>query len=142
MGRVSPMETPRHFVAGTDFSACAERALELGILLALAPAARITVVHVCELGADDLDDWRLRQGDAALSALVARYRGCGVELTGLLRCGRPWEKLDNVAVEVGACLIVVGRQGAGGARGLRPGSVAETLARSANRPVLTVPCPP
>jgi nucleotide-binding universal stress UspA family protein len=134
------METLRHLVAGTDFSECAEHALEMAIKLALASPARITFVHVCELGVADLDDQRLVQCDEALALVVERHRHCGVEVTGVLRCGKPWHKLDNVAAEVGASLIVIGRHGAGRGRSVEIGSVADQLVRSASRPVLTVAC--
>ena len=133
------MQTLRQLVTGTDFSECAEHALELAVELALASSARVTLVHVCEPG-DDLDDLRLLESGAALSAVVARHQGRGVVVTGLLRSGKPWTKLDNVAAEVGASLIVVGRHGAGSSRGSQLGTVADHLVRSANRAVLTVSC--
>jgi nucleotide-binding universal stress UspA family protein len=68
---------------------------------------------------------------------VARHSQ-GVGLSGVLRSGRAWEKLDNVAAEVGASLIVIGRHGAGAGRGAPLGSVATRLVRAANRHVLTV----
>lgn len=131
------MQTLRRLVTGTDFSEGAEQSLEMALALATVSLARVTLVHVCEFDAGDLDDARLLECREALSEVVARYRHCGVELTGVLRHGRPWEKLDNVAVEVGASLIVIGRQGRG--RALELGSVAERLVRCASRPVLTVP---
>lgn len=125
-------------MSGTDFSECAERALEVAIQLASEAAARVTVVHVYEFGADDLDERRLRESSEALSRVVSQHRAQGVEITGVLRSGKPWEKLDNVAAEVGASLIVVGRQGMGRGAGL--GSVADHLVRRASRSVLTVAC--
>jgi nucleotide-binding universal stress UspA family protein len=136
---VIPMQTLRNLVAGTDFSAHAERALELAITLALASGARITLVHVCEPAPDDqLDEQRRLQGHEMLARMVARHRRHGVPVTAVLRSGRPWEKLDNVAAEVGASLIVVGRHGAGRGRSVELGSIADRLVRTANRPVLTV----
>lgn len=134
------MQTLRNLVTGTDFSDCAEHALAVAIQLAAAAGARITLVHVCELAVDDVDDRRLPEWDAALSRLVAEHQSQRVEISGVLRCGRPWEKLDNVAAEVGASLIVVGRHGAGRREGVELGSVAERLVRAANRSVLTVAC--
>jgi nucleotide-binding universal stress UspA family protein len=134
------MPALRQLVCGIDFSGCAEHALEQAIEFALAASARITLVHVCEPGDDDLDDRRLLQCEAALSKVVARHRPRGVELTGVLRSGKPWTKLDNVAAEIGASLIVVGRHGAGRGRSVELGSVADHLVRAANRPVLTVAC--
>lgn len=133
------MQTLRQLVAGTDFSECADQALALAVELALASSGRITLVHVCEPGDDELDD-RHTQCEAALAAVVALHRSRGVELTGLLRGGTPWTKLDNVAAEVGASLIVIGRRGAGRPRGAGLGTVADRLVRSASRAVLTVAC--
>ena len=134
------MQALRHLVSGTDFSACAEHALEQAIGLALAASARLTVVHVYEPVEGDLDEQRLSECAAALSALVARHQRRGVDLTGVLRSGRPWTKLDNVAAEAGASLIVVGRHGAGLSRCDGLGAVAGHLVRSASRSVLTVAC--
>jgi nucleotide-binding universal stress UspA family protein len=131
------MQTLRQFVAGTDFSACADQALELALRLADAAPAQLTVVHVCEL---DADEQHVRACSEALSAVVARHRQSRVEVTGVLRCGKPWRKLDNVAAEVGASLIVVGRHGAGRGASVELGTVAEQLIRTANRSVLTVAC--
>lgn len=133
----------RHIVAGTDFSAGAEQAIAMAVHLAASTAGPVpvTLVHVCELGADERDDeGRLRACAEALSELVATHRRRGAALTAILRGGTPWEKLDNVAAEVGAGLIVIGRRGAGRGAAAPIGSVAERLVRSASRPVLIVPC--
>jgi nucleotide-binding universal stress UspA family protein len=132
------MRTLRNVVVGTDFSQCSQLALELALGLARDGAARVALVHVCELGDDDPDEQRLLSGEQALCQLVDEQRRQGANVTGVLRSGRPWQKLDNVAVEVGAGLIVVGRHGAGRGRRVALGSVAEQLVRSASRPLLLV----
>lgn len=132
------MPTLRHVVSGTDFSESADHALELAIALAAPAGAAVTVVHVCEPDAEDVDDGRLARCAEALARLVGRHSKSGVAMTGVLRTGTPWKKLDNVAAEVGAGLIVVGRSGMGGGASAAIGSVADQLVRSANRPVLTV----
>lgn len=134
------MQRLRNLVSGTDFSECAEQALEVAIQLAAAAAARVTVVHVCELEAEDHDERRLLQSETALSRVIGRHQSRGVEITGVLRCGKPWDKLDNVAAEVGASLIVIGRHGAGRSPTGALGAVAEQLLRHANRSVLAVAC--
>jgi len=139
-GMVTPMQALRRIVTGTDFSDCADHALEQAIGIALGASARITVVHVYEPAEDDLDERRLPECEAALADLVARHRRRGVDLTGVIRSGRPWTKLDNVAADVGASLIVVGRHGAGRGPRVELGSVADHLVRGASRPVLTVAC--
>ena len=133
------MQTLRPLVTGTDFSECADQALEMAIQLAVASRTGIMLVHVCELGVSDIDEQRLLRCGETLAAVVAKHRDSGVDITGVLRSGRPWEKLDNVAAEVGASLIVIGRRGASGPSACL-GSVAEHLVRSASRAVLTVSC--
>ncbi|HET9931611.1 MAG TPA: universal stress protein [Polyangiaceae bacterium] len=133
------MQTLRPLVTGTDFSDCAEEALEVALGLAGAAGTGLTLVHVCELSVDETDEQQLYRCREMLATVVAKHRGRGVEITAVLRSGRPWEKLDNLAVEVGASLIVIGRYGAGGV-GLELGTVADHLVRSASRPVLTVSC--
>lgn len=134
------MQTLRQLVCGSDFSECAEQALALSLRLAAAASARVTLVHVCELDGDALDERRLVQSRDALAQLVSRHSHAGVALSGIVRCGVPSRKLENVAVEVGAELIVVGRSGAGRGFGAAIGSVAAQLVREAQRSVLTVAC--
>ena len=64
--------------------------------------------------------------------------GTGIRIESFLRRGAPWEKLSNVAVEVGADLIVVGATGQRGASTAAPvlGSVAYRVLASATRSVL------
>jgi nucleotide-binding universal stress UspA family protein len=131
------MRTLRNLVVGTDFSKPAQQALEFAIGIASDSGVRIALVHVCEPGADDFDERRLGQCEQALSRLVLEQRSRGLDVTGVLRSGKPWQKLDNVAVEVGASLIVIARHGAGRAS-IAVGSVAEQLVRCASRPVLVV----
>lgn len=131
------METVRHVVAGTDFSEAAQQAVEVALGLARSAGARLSVVHVCEPGVEDPDD--LHRCSDALSLLVARLPPILGGVAGVLRQGKPWEKLDNVAAEVGAGLIVIGRHGAGRGPVVAMGCVADHLVRTASRPVLTVP---
>ncbi|HSR97892.1 MAG TPA: universal stress protein, partial [Kofleriaceae bacterium] len=60
------------------------------------------------------------------------------DIAGVLRSGKPWEKINNIAAEVGAGLIVLGRTGAGRGAPSDVGSVALRVLRTASRPVLTV----
>lgn len=137
---VKPMQTLRHIVSGTDFSDSSEHALDLALALAAAARVPLTLVHVCEPSVDDVDDRQLARSGEALSEVVARHGQRGVRIAGVLRLGEAWRKLDNVAAEVGAGLIVIGRSGAGRGRSSQLGSVAEQLVRCASRPVLTVVC--
>jgi nucleotide-binding universal stress UspA family protein len=142
------MEALRHIVVGTDFSEGAERALDTAIRLAHTGITGITLVHACTLSADlgvpeplattELDHELAQIAGQQLAGAVARRSGCGIEIAGVLRSGKPWEKINNVAAEVGAALIVIGRTGAGRGGAADVGSVAMRVLRSASRPVLTV----
>jgi nucleotide-binding universal stress UspA family protein len=128
-------------VVGTDFSEGARWALQQAVRLAGSSGARLALVHAYEdqievpRAADDIAGAVQQQLDAAVTEDVS---GSGVEVETFVRRGAPWEKLLNVAVEVGADLIVIG---ATGQRGLSSaanllGSVAYRVVASATRSVL------
>ena len=136
------MERARWIVVGTDFSDGAQRALEHAVRLARSSGARVAVVHAYEDGAevtrateDRTSVLRMQLQDA----VAGTSAGCdGVHVEQFLRRGAPWEKLLNVAVEVGADLIVVGATGQRGIAtvGVALGSVAYRLIASSTRSVL------
>jgi nucleotide-binding universal stress UspA family protein len=142
------MQSLRQIVVATDFSPGAECAVEAAIVLANLGHARVTLVHVCELGVElgfaeamatpAFDAELMRVCGDRLRVAADHHARRGVELAPLLRCGKPWEKINNVATEVGASLIVIGRNGAGRASGAELGGVATRVLRTATRPVLVV----
>jgi nucleotide-binding universal stress UspA family protein len=138
------MQTLRTIVVGTDFSDCAEQALDAAVVLASLCRARVVLVHVCVLSAErdavdaGFDSELLVACQEALTSVVARYRDRGIDITGILRSGRAAEKLSNVAAEVGASVVVIGRNGDRGQRA-EPGSLAERLLQTSTRPILVVP---
>jgi nucleotide-binding universal stress UspA family protein len=136
------MERTRWIVVGTDFSEAADRALERAVDLAAESKARLACVHAFEdpLVAQGAIDDPTRPLLSELADAVARSnahaRGVPVEL--ILRRGAPWDKLVNVAADLGAHLIVVGAQGQRG-KGVVLGSVTTRLAANSTRCVLVVP---
>lgn len=135
------MERARWIVVGTDFSDGAQLALEHAVRLAHSSGARLAVVHAYEDGAegarreDRATTLRSQLQDAIAGTSATRD---GVHVEHFLRRGAPWEKLLNVAVEVGADLIVVGATGqrGAGAVGAVLGSVAYRVIASSTRSVL------
>lgn len=136
------MERARWIVVGTDFSDGAQHALEHAVRLAHRSGARVALVHAYE---DETESPRAMEDRAprlraqlqdAVAGTSARCDGVPVEQ--FLRRGAPWEKLLNVAVEVGADLIVVGATGQRGvaAVGAALGSVAYRVIASSTRSVL------
>ena len=83
---------------------------------------------------------RAREAAAAnvrgVSALRDRFAGRGVEISQIIVDGHPDQALPSVAAEIGADLIAVGTHGRTGLARLFLGSVAELVARLADRSVL------
>lgn len=125
----------RWIVVGTDFSEGARCALQLAVRLAGTSGARLALVHAYEDASDDVAGAVQEQLDAAVTENVS---GSGVAVEIFIRRGAPWEKLLNVAVEVGADLIVVGATGQRGSSSPANllGSVAYRVVASSTRSVL------
>jgi nucleotide-binding universal stress UspA family protein len=139
------MKHGRWIVVGTDFSEGAECALDHAIRLGGRAGARIALVHAYEDQLEDLSSGQDRapelraQLDDAIARVGEKGDGDGASIEGFLRRGAPWEKLLNLAVEVGADLIVVGatgQRGAIGGAGSLLGSVAYRVVSSSTRSVL------
>jgi nucleotide-binding universal stress UspA family protein len=138
------MERTRWIVVGTDFSEAADRALEQAVRLAAESRASLACVSAFEdppaelASADDPTPTLLAELADAVARSGAENKGVHVEL--FVRRGPPWDKLVNVASDLGADLIVVGAQGQRGAlHGFFLGSVATRLAATSTRCVLVVP---
>jgi len=111
-------------------------------MLATEIGANVACVHAYEdSGAATLDSEPpaavLSRLQEAVSHICARFPDVRVE--SFVRRGAPWDKLANVACELGAEIIVVGACG----QNERPGAfflgrVAERLAASTTRSVLIV----
>jgi nucleotide-binding universal stress UspA family protein len=144
------MTAPSHLLVAVDFNEISEDALARALDLAAPLHARVTALHVYSLP-------NLRVGDSdflpsaeeatrvtadaekQLDEIVARHRREGVELTRLLRTGRPpAEEICASATELGADLIVVGTHGRGAIGRAFLGSVALDVLRQATVPVMSV----
>ena len=137
------MKRHRWIVVGTDFSATAALAIEWAAALAVELGACVACVHAY----DDRPDAPLRS-DAGPTLLArmettlapTRVRFPMLRMECFVRRGTPWDKLINVATELGADLMVVGASGEH--EGTHPsflGRVAMRLAGIATRAVLIVP---
>jgi len=137
------IQTERWIVVGTDFSSGAELALQQGLTLAAESNASIALVHAYE----DTPG-TLAGNDHPSAALLSRVQDAagrsganerGVRVDSLVRRGAPWDKLVNVASELGAKLIVVGAHGERGPMGSSlVGSVATRVVATSTRSVLVV----
>jgi nucleotide-binding universal stress UspA family protein len=138
-----PMERNRWIVVGMDFSDGAIRALEYALEHAKAVGASVACVHAYEdaPGTPAFHDPApaIRQQLEEVIALRTPT-ACNVRIDSVVRRGPPWEKLANVATELGADIIVVGADGQRGAarQGLL-GTVASRLVTTSPRSVVVVP---
>jgi nucleotide-binding universal stress UspA family protein len=137
------MDRNRWFVVGMDFSGGAMRALEYALKLADEVGANVACVHAYE-DADDTpashDPVPTIQMHMQRAIADCAPRNGRVRVDTIVRRGAPWDKLTNVAAELGAELVVVGADGQRGAASERfLGTVANRLATTSSRSVLIVP---
>lgn len=146
------MSPIKSILVPVDFSETSNHALDYAIDLASQLGARVTVMHAYELPIYGFPDGALVAGaeaatrisgvaQAALDEAVAKRQGRGVPLTSELRMGPPAEEVHSTAAELHADLIVVGTHGRKGLARALLGSVAESVIRTATRPVVAVHAP-
>jgi nucleotide-binding universal stress UspA family protein len=141
------MNLPKTILVATDFSECAEQALDYAAALAgkldakvyLLNAISIPSMGIPEVGVavtNTLIESTVRTHHESLAKLASRHASVNIE-TGL-RTGDPRDLIVDVAREIGADLIVMGTHGRRGVRRALIGSIAESVVRTAPCPVLTI----
>jgi nucleotide-binding universal stress UspA family protein len=141
-----------NIVVATDLSPIAKNACEVGLAIARAARARLTLVYVIPpqvvvhaglpIGirseVEGLDR-KAREADRRrLEALAAKARRGGVRASAVMQEGDPVAELLRIARNARPDLLVIGTHGRGGAAHLLLGSVAEKVVRSAPCAVLAV----
>lgn len=136
----------RKVLIPTDFSDCAQNALQLVKRLKSAGTQEVIVLHVQDERAmrhrspeqlaqfDQEDRERLEriERDLLLYGLPART---------ILRHGIPFREVMRLVEEENPGLIVMGTHGRGAVQEMLLGSTLESVARVCRHPVLAVPCP-
>src|SRR5260370_25198103 len=137
------MQRRKWIVVGKDFSSGAARAVERAVELASETGASVACVHAYEdpPGTPLLNDpSAAMMADLEQSVAATRRRYPTVPVECFVRRGPAWDKLSNVAGELGAELIVVGASGQHGrAHPSFPRSVTTRAAPTSHRPVMVVP---
>jgi nucleotide-binding universal stress UspA family protein len=122
-------------------------ALDVGRLLARATAATIVLLRVIpplprlgdRYGADRSWEVTMRCGaESMLDLLVLGLHLEGVRARGQVAIGLAAPTIGEVAGEIGADLVVMGTRGPKETRRALFGSVADTVVRTTNRPVLLI----
>jgi nucleotide-binding universal stress UspA family protein len=133
-----------------DFSDCSLDALEYAVVVAQRAKAPLTLLHVLEPVSYGLDfalphvTKREQMRDAIkerLSGLVSALTAVGVKSESLIRGGLPGDSILDVARSQPADMIIMGTHGRRGLSHAFYGSVAESLLRKAQCPILTVRSP-
>jgi nucleotide-binding universal stress UspA family protein len=141
------MNLPKKILIATDFSECAEQALDYAVALAGVLGAKLHLLNVIviptlaipQVGvavASTLIEPMVRTQQAELDKRVTRHASAGIET--VLRTGDARDAVVDVAREIGADLIVMGTHGRRGVRRALIGSIAESVVRTAPCPVLTI----
>lgn len=142
----------RRILVATDFTESADHALDWAVELAARLGASITLMHAYAVPILSFPDGTVvatadvasRIADAArggLDAAAERHQGRGVPIDTVLREGAAPEEINRLAHELDADLVVVGTHGRKGLVRAILGSVAESVVRTASRPVATVRAP-
>lgn len=139
---------PARILVPYDFSACAGAALDYAILLARPWNATITLLHLVESAPagflmeggparQTLGLWRAKAAQK-LAELQRARAGEARFGRALVKSGKAWAGIVQVAEKLPADLVVMGTHGHSGLKLAWLGSVAERVVRQAPCPVLTV----
>ena len=139
----APKKDERSIVCGTDFSATALEAVDLGAAIARRLNVKLLLLHVDEfrgLAAADpgLFEQLISQNSQELDREAERLRKLGTKVERKLLSGSVFNELVDAATESNARLMIVGAVGHGVARRLLVGSVAERVAETSTVPTLVV----
>jgi len=139
-------------LVGTDCSTCSSRALEYAKQWAKASGLRLFVAHVIEWSPfsfntpQELEQRHKRREDElqrarshVIDPIIESLRAEGVDAEGIIRHGHPAETLNELATELGATNIIIGRRGQSAIKAKLFGSATSTLVQIADHPVTVVP---
>jgi nucleotide-binding universal stress UspA family protein len=144
------MEAKRRILVPTDFSDCADRALDMAIEVGRPLDVVIELVHVSSpvvvlpppfelIPVPTLFPGLPRRIEEGLEARAARVRAAGLACEICMLDGAPYLEIVRAAEDTGAYLIVMGTHGRGTIGHAVLGSVAERVVHRAKCPVLVVP---
>ena len=130
-----------------DFSEHSQKALRYALAFAAQFDAEVTLVHIVEqmvypgdwmyppLAVSDFANEKREQMIERLRALDA---GSGIKTQHMVRLGRAWQEVTEIAREQKSDLIILATHGYTGLKHALLGSVAEKIVRHAPCPVLSV----
>ncbi|WP_148416371.1 universal stress protein [Haloferax sp. KTX1] len=131
----------QQILLATDGSESALRASEFAFDIATAFDASVRGLYVVESrfgSSGSLHTLLSKEGERVLKELQASGAQAGIHVTPMTREGKPADEILAAAADCNADLIVIGTQGKTGLDRLVMGSVAATVVRRSEQPVLTV----
>ncbi len=139
------MSPVRRILVGCDFGEQSQHALDVALDLAAPLRAKVTVVHAWSIPTMlfpvDFPPPLIafeREARDALAATVDGARSRDPAIQGVLRAGAPAREILAAAHEHAADLVILGTHGRKGLSRLFLGSVAESVARKSDIPVMIV----
>lgn len=142
--------TLKHILCPTDFSECAQHALNYATAFAELYGAELHLLHVMETPvyssmdypispeiSESINEVRREKLEQTLEEVRRRH----LEVRGRIIEGAPFYEIISYAKECGIDLIVIGTHGRTGLAHMLIGSVAEKVVRKSPCPVLTVKHP-
>jgi len=144
--------TPAQFHIGRilvpiDFSEHSQKALRYALAFARQFEAEVTLVHIVEQMVYPGDwmypplaatDFEAEKREKMISRLQALDAGSGIRTKHIVRLGRAWQEVIEIAQEMKCDMIILATHGYTGLKHALLGSVAEKIVRHAPCPVLTV----
>lgn len=139
----------RTVLCPVDFSTASDRALSYTIDLAKLLNAKVHIIHVWQpllyalgdgviIPAGEFINQLVSELNDKLNSVISQHQGQGIEVTGALVEGVPYDGIIQVAQQHPAELIVMGTHGRKGFTHFMLGSVAERVVRTSPVPVVTV----
>jgi universal stress protein A len=138
---------PKSILVPTDLSEGAELALSYAFALGGAVSAKVHLLHAISVPIQPGDRSALHgfidelqaQGRQALMEIATRYASTQTAGQQIVQPGDPRDLIVEWAGKVDAGLIVMGTHGRRGLSRMLLGSVAESVVRTAQCPVLVIP---
>lgn len=148
----APTQSLRKFSIGrilvpVDFSEHSHKALRYALAFATQFNAEVTLVHIVEQMVYPGDwmypplattDFAAEKREEVLARMRALDAGSGVKTQHVVRLGRAWQEVIEIAKETKSDLIILATHGYTGLKHALLGSVAEKIVRHAPCPVLSV----
>jgi nucleotide-binding universal stress UspA family protein len=143
------MNAPKQILVPIDFSPYSEHALDYALMLAHQLDATVNLVNVVGIPASGAPEIGLAftasmidkmtvDNQQALDKLAAQHRNGSRIGKVIVHAGDARDAILHTAEQIGADLIIMGTHGRRGLSRALLGSVAETIVRTSNVPVLTV----